>query len=39
MAILGPQAHDCHWVRYIEHALVECMPNLRIANSFYTSLD
>ena len=32
---IGFKAQD--WVRFIEHALVECMPNLRIANSFYTS--
>ena len=30
---IGPKAQD--WVQYIERALVECMPNLRIANSFY----
>ena len=32
---IGPQAQE--WVWYIEHALVECMPNLRIADSFYSS--
>ncbi|KAF8811244.1 hypothetical protein BYT27DRAFT_7231726 [Phlegmacium glaucopus] len=30
---IGPPGHD--WARYVERALVECMPNLMIAN--YTS--
>ena len=32
---IGPQAQE--WLQYTEHALVECMPNLRIADCWHTS--